>query len=283
VETNEWALILFTILVQATVGAFAFLTCFRQVNRDEKLEGVYRKAMLVLVPLVVVALAASMLHLGKPMAAMRALMRLDGSWLSREVFFAGGFTVLVLGSVLTEKSVAVRRTVQWLGVLAGAGALVSMAMLYHMTMRPAWQGFNTFLTVFGGAVLLGAGLCSALLVLFGEEGAVSRHLQVMMWAGVGALVVQLVGLPLYLANLQNGGKAAQETLSLLSGTYGSTMLVRWALTLAGGLVPMVLVLRRTLAGRKSMALVYTALAFLLTGEVVGRYLFYATGVAIKIG
>ena len=282
-ETNEWALILFTILVQAAGGAFAFLTCFRQFKRDEQLEPVYRKAMLVLVPVVVVAVAASMFHLGRPMAAMRALRHLGSSWLSREVFFSGGFAVLVVATVLTEKVPAVRKVIEWLGVLAAVCALVSMAMLYHMSMRPAWQGFNTFLMVFGGAVLLGAGLCSSLLVLFGEEGAVGRHLQVMAWASVGALVVQLVGLPLYMAGLQNGGKAAQETLSLLSGAYAPTLVVRWVLTLAGGLVPLVLVLRRVLVGRKSIALVYTALAFLLTGELVGRYLFYATGVGIKIG
>ncbi|HWI60634.1 MAG TPA: DmsC/YnfH family molybdoenzyme membrane anchor subunit [Symbiobacteriaceae bacterium] len=282
-ETNEWALILFSILIQTAVGAFAFLTCFRQFMREEGTQNVYRKAMLVLVPIVVVAVAASLLHLGKPMAAMRALLRLNSSWLSREVFFAGGFAVLVVGTVLTEKTPAIRKVVEWLGVLAGACALVSMAMLYHMTMKPAWQGFNTFLVVFGGAVLLGAGLCSGLLVLFGQESALRRHLEILVWASVAALVVQLVGLPFYLTSLQTGGKAAQETLGLLSGSYAPALVTRWALTLVGGLVPMLLVLRRVWAGRKSMALVYTALAFVLTGEVVGRYLFYATGVTITIG
>lgn len=282
-ESNEWALILFTVLIQAAVGAFAFLTCFRQLMPNERLESAFRKAVLVLVPLVVVAVAASMFHLGKPMYAMRALLRLQNSWLSREVFFAGGFTVLVLGTALTEKLPAVRKVMEWLGVLAGICAIFSMATSYHMTMKPAWMGFNTYLMFFGGAVLLGAGLCSGLLVLFGEEGALSRHLQVMVWAAVAALVVQLVGLPVYLASLQSGGKAAQETLTLLSGTYASTLAVRWALTLAGGMVPMLLVLRRVLAGRKTTAMVYTAMLCLLAGEVVGRYLFYATGVAIKIG
>jgi len=281
VESNEWALITFTILIQASVGAFVFLTWFRQ-SADEKLAGNYRKAVLVLLPLVLVAMLASLAHLGKPAYAVRALLHLQTSWLSREIFFTGGFLVLLAATVLTEKSPAIRKVCEWLAVLAGLCALFSMSTMYHMTMKPAWQGFNTYIVFFAGAALLGAGLCAGLLALFGGHEQVNRNLYSLTWVAGAALVVELIALPFYMAALQNAGPAGQATLSLLSGTLGSTLIVRWALTLVGA-VPLMVASRRVLQGKNTSALVYSALLFLLAGEVVGRYLFYATGIRIMIG
>lgn len=278
-EKNEWALILFTILIQASVGAFALLTSLRQ--RAEQ-QGAFRKAVLALLPIAAVALVASLFHLGKPVYALRALLHLQSSWLSREIFFSGGFAVLLLATVLLEKSPAVRKVVEWLAVLAGICAVLSMATSYHMTMKPAWQGFNTYVVFVAGAALLGAGLCACLLALFGEQDLLARNLQCLVWMAGIALAAQLVALPFYMASLQAGGKAAQETLSLLSGTYGPALIIRWALTIIGA-VPLMMTGRRILTGKSTTALVYGALAFLLAGELLSRYLFYVTGVKIMIG
>ena len=278
-ETKEWALILFSILMQASVGAFALLTWFRQRDKEE---GPYRKAVLVLLPIAAVALVASLTHLGKPAFALRALLHMQSSWLSREIFFSGGFFVLLLAVVLTEKTQAVRKIVEWLAVLAGVCAVFSMATMYQMTMMPAWQGFNTYILFFAGAVLLGVGLCSGLLCLFGGQELLGRHLQVMVWVVGAALAVELAALPFYMASLQAGGKAAQATLSLLAGTYGPALIIRWALTLVG-VVPLMAAGRRILAGRSTAGFVYGALVCLLAGELVGRYLFYVTGVKTMIG
>lgn len=283
-ENTEWALILFTVLMETVIGAFAFTTWFRQRNKDAARDGAYRKVVLVLLPIAAVALVASLFHLGRPQYAFRALTHLGSSWLSREIFFSGGVFVLLLVSVLVEKQAMLRKVVDWLAVLAGVCALASMATSYHRTMMPAWQGFNTYVMFYAGAVLLGAGLSAVLLNLFGGQELLGANLQCMVWVAGVALVVQLVALPLYLVQLADGGKAAQASLSLLSGTYAPALVIRWALTLLG-VVPLMATGRRLLAGKpgSAAALVYGGLLFLVAGELVGRYLFYVSGIRIMIG
>jgi len=45
--------------------------------------------------LVLVALLASLAHLGRPLLALNALRNLSTSWLSREIFFSGGASAWV--------------------------------------------------------------------------------------------------------------------------------------------------------------------------------------------
>lgn len=283
-ETKEWALILFTVLSQAAIGAFILLTWFRQRNRDTAMDGAYRKASLTLLGLTVVALLASLWHLGRPLLAVSALGNLGHSWLSREIFFSGGFFVLLLASVLLEKQPATRRVVDWLAGLAGILSVLSMSAVYVRTMMPAWQGYNTFVAFLGTTALLGAATAGGLLVTFGKgQEPLARDLQHLIRVAVGALVVEVTVLPLYLASLGAGAEAAQATASLLAGKYGVALVLRWALVLAGGLVPLLVGWRKLASGQVGTNLVYTALAFILVGEVIGRYLFYATGVHIMMG
>ncbi|HEY3365475.1 MAG TPA: DmsC/YnfH family molybdoenzyme membrane anchor subunit [Symbiobacteriaceae bacterium] len=283
-ETKEWALILFTVISQAAVGAFLLITWFRTVNKDAAMDAAYKKANLVLLPLAAIALITTLFHLGHPERALNALRNLSTSWLSREIFFAGGFFVMLLVSVLTEKTVAVRKIVDWLTVLAGICAVVSMAAVYDLSMKPAWQGFHTYVAFVVTALFLGAALAAGLVVLFGKDHAqVAPNLQVLIWVAAAAVVAELIAFPFYLASLQMGGKAAQATLAMLAGQYGTALIARWALALVGGLVPLMFVRRQLSAGKTATGLVYTALLFVLAGELVGRYLFYMTGVKIMIG
>lgn len=127
-------------------------------------------------------------------------------------------------------------------------------------------------------------MAAGLLVLFGRgQERLARNLTELIWVAVGALVVELVALPFYLAALGAGGPAAQAAARLIAGEYGVALVIRWALALAGGLVPLILLWRRLGAGKVTAGLVYTAVAFILAGELLGRYMFYASGVTIGIG
>lgn len=281
---GELALVIMTVLSQASVGAFILIAWLRLRNRDEAMEKVYAKSVIVLLPVMAIALLASMLHLGKPLLAMTAMKHLSTSWLSREIFFTGGFFVLLIASVALAKQVAARRVVDALAAVAGLLSVVSMSMVYQMTMRPAWQGWGTHVAFFGTAVVVGLGLAALLIAIFGKDLApVSSNVSVLVGGSLVGLLVIAVAYPVYLAALAGGGAAAEQSLALLGGKYGVVLALRWVLTLAGGLVPLVLVWRRIAAGRAVSGLVYTAFAFLMAGEMVGRYLFYVTGVSIAIG
>ena len=284
-KTTEWALILFTVLGQAAIGAFLLLTVLRQLNRDAARESVFRKSAVVLTVVAAVALGASLFHLGRPLMALNALRNLGSSWLSREIFFTGGFFVLLLAGVLLSSRPSMRRIIDWAACLAGVLSIVSMAASYGATMKPAWQGFDTYVAFAGTALFLGAALAAGLLVLFAAKGqsAPARELQLLVWVAVGAIVVQLIALPFYLVSLAGGEPAAQQSAALLAGKYGIALVLRWALALVGGLVPLLVLGRKAVAGKVPGALVYAALLFIVSGEVVGRFLFYATGISIGIG
>jgi len=282
--TKEWALILFTVLSQAAIGAFLLLTIFRQRNTDREMDPTYRKAVWPLAGMTLVAILASLVHLGRPGLALYALENLGSSWLSREIFFTGGFFVLLLSSVVAENTPLVRRVIAWLAVLSGAAAVVSMASIYQFSMIPAWQGFNTYVAFVTTALLLGSVTAAGLLLLFGRgHGEVARNLAALVWIGAATLVVEAIAYPFYLLALQDGSKAAQASLALMGGKYMLVAVLRWALLLVGGLLPLVLIGRRLAAGNRAAGLVYTALAFIMAGELIGRFLFYATGIKIGIG
>lgn len=281
---QELALVIFTVLAQASIGAFILIAGLRLKGRDEAMEAVYRKSVLVLLPIMAVGLLASVIHLGRPLLAVTAMKHLSTSWLSREIFFTGGFFVLLAASVFGGRVPSVRRVIDALAALAGVLSIVSMSMVYQMTMRPAWQGWGTHVAFIGTAVVVGMGLAAGLIAFFGRDlPAVASGLTLLIGGSVVGLVVLVVAYPLYLAGLAGAGPAAEQTLKLLGGEYSVALVLRWVLTLAGGLLPLVLAWRRLASGVKVAGLVYSALAFLVAGEMVGRYLFYVTGISIGIG
>ena len=86
-NTQEWALILFTILSQMAVGAFWVLGVVHFYARRKMGETAANRmsdgALLVIGPVLVLAFVASLFHLGSPLNAPRAVIGLGSSWLSR--------------------------------------------------------------------------------------------------------------------------------------------------------------------------------------------------------
>jgi DMSO reductase anchor subunit len=98
------------------------------------------------------ALTASLFHLGRPQLAFRAILGLRHSWLSREIVAFGAFAALsslYAGTVLvtqpSSNSAAVGTAdswVHWLGwsvAVAGIVALFCSTMIYVFTQRECWS------------------------------------------------------------------------------------------------------------------------------------------------
>jgi len=101
VNLREWALIIFTVFAQMSVGSFVILGILHFLAaRKIKLEEADRlsdRALLAIGPVLVLGLLASFAHLGNPLNAPRAVTNLATSWLSREIFLVAlqGFEHLV--------------------------------------------------------------------------------------------------------------------------------------------------------------------------------------------
>ncbi|MDQ6726004.1 MAG: dimethyl sulfoxide reductase anchor subunit [Actinomycetota bacterium] len=139
-------LVAMLVLTQASAGAFAL----------DVVLGHRRSTLVVALLLALVGLTASVLHLGRPERAWRALSGIRHSWLSREVAALGLFAVLATGAVVTGS--------HGLAVAAAVGGLVgvtSSGMLYVVTRRPSWGASLTGVRFALGSLVGGAAVALA--------------------------------------------------------------------------------------------------------------------------
>ena len=77
---NEWALVIFTVVMQMAVGAFVVLggVHFFATRRNgiEEADKLSDRALIAIGPLAVLALVVTLLHLGNPINAPRAITHL---------------------------------------------------------------------------------------------------------------------------------------------------------------------------------------------------------------
>jgi formate dehydrogenase iron-sulfur subunit len=141
-------LVAMLVLTQAAAGAFAV----------DLAVGHTPATSVTAMALALLGLVVSVLHLGRPERAWRALAGIRHSWLSREVGALSLFGALS-GLAAATDSVPVQAA----AAAAGLGGVACSAMLYIVTRRPSWRAaitlprFGLGSVVAGSAVALAAG------------------------------------------------------------------------------------------------------------------------------
>ena len=139
-------LVAMLVLTQASAGALAL----------DLAVGHQRSTTAVAVAVALVGLAVSILHLGHPERAWRALAGIRHSWLSREVGALGLFGGLAVFALLTD-SIAL----QAVAAVAGLVGVGCSGMLYVVTRRPSWRATHTIPRFALGSLVGGAALTLA--------------------------------------------------------------------------------------------------------------------------
>ena len=125
------------VLTQLAVGAFVTDLALRP---GRSLDAIVAVAAAVL------ALGASVLHLGRPRYCYRAVIGLRHSWLSREVVAFGGFTGLAASYALVSLTGAPSGSARVaLGVAAaamGIAGVMCSVLVYTTTHRSSWRPFS---------------------------------------------------------------------------------------------------------------------------------------------
>jgi Fe-S-cluster-containing dehydrogenase component/DMSO reductase anchor subunit len=230
-EDPHWPLVWLTLLTQTAVGAG--LTAGDRAGR------------LTAAVLAMVALAASLLHLGRPIHAWKALRNLRRSWLSREVALFGAYGALAGLAVGIPAAAPVAAAV-------GAAGVYASGRLYMVPGRPAWCTRLT-LARFGATTLALGGL-------------VTGHRTVGLAGVIGGLAVTA-------ANLIRLGRSPRiewwGTVRLTLRRFRDLSALGVLLSV-GGLVG------------AALAPLALAVAFVAGAEVIGRYLFYVTVVPLDM-
>lgn len=306
-NTHEWALIIFTVVMQMAVGSFIVLggVHFFATRRNgiEEADKLSDRALLAIGPVVVLGLVVTFFHLGNPLNAPRAIANVGSSWLSREVllsvlFCIGGaiFAFLQWRKLSTP---SVRNAIAIIVAAIGIVLVFSMSMVYRLFSVPAWDTLETQVTFFTTTFLLGSlAMGTAFVVNFWyvrRKNMDPKNVQYTMLASslrwialiaIALLGVQFVVMPLYLTALgMAGSAAAAASIQLIAQQQGLIFALRLVLLFVGaGLLAVFLYSMVSSENKLRVVsnLAYLAFALVLLSEILNRYLFYASMVRIGI-
>jgi anaerobic dimethyl sulfoxide reductase subunit C len=303
---HDWSLIIFTILAQMSVGAFIVLGIVhfyasRKAGVAEA-ERMSDRALLAIGPVLVLGLFASLLHLGNPLQAYRAITNLGSSWLSWEilfgVLFAGSGFLFALLQWRKIGTPGMRNIVAWVAAVFGIGLVYSMARVYMLATQPAWNTIATPISFFATTFLLGGLAIGAAFVVNysmvkkADPSCAEVQCELLRGSlkGIAVAAVLLLGIevvttPLLIAYLAGGDAAARTSAGLLGTEFALLQGLRIGLVFLGaGVLGLFLFQSAGSPGRERVAgnLAIGAFALVLTAEVIGRFLFYASHIRIGI-
>ena len=291
-EHAHWPLVVMLVLTQMSVGAFAVGLALEQWLELGQATGKRPLHTAASTFFGLLALGASVLHLGRPQYAFRAIIGLKHSWLSREIVAFGVFAALACGyaaMVLAwDRNSAMGATISAIGwgvVISGYVGIACSVMIYSFTQRTLWSASRagpqflftslqlgiaaTWLTLMLPAAIdeslasgefvrrASGGLCRALIAVtcikLAFEASIFRHLA------------------------RRHDTTLRRSAKLMTGELSSATLARFALGLLGGIVMPAFLLAHETSGRPSVVFsVAVAMLFsaCLAGEILERYLFF---------
>jgi formate dehydrogenase iron-sulfur subunit len=305
----HWPLVVMLVLTQLSVGAFIAWLALEPVlsqNLTEKLRPLHAASAL---GFGLLALVASLFHLGRPQYAMRAVLGLGHSWLSREIvafgLFAGlasAYAVAVIFAEVADQFFSTdiyRFSVGILGwgvAASGVLAVFCSTMIYVFTRRECWSMLRTGIRFFMTCAVLGvATVWLSILVATLIRPSSELNEFVSDW---GATLCQtLIGLTagkliweaaIFWHLLSRKMTPLQRSALLLSNELSNATLARFALGILGGiLMPMLLLNQAESATEVAQLVKFVSVASILfaaciAGEMLERYLFFAACAAPRM-
>jgi DMSO reductase anchor subunit len=278
-------LVVMLVLTQLSVGTFLIGRILEFLGGTELFAAIQPLQAGISLSLAVIAMAASVLHLGRPLYAFRAIIGLRTSWLSREILAFGLFAFLAACSAVMNGILS------GIVVVIGLLAVFCSVMVYHDTRRPfwhvGWSGTKFFLTT----VLLGL---STTLLTGLIASAISLSLtvnQFMRMAGRNLLfwlllttLLKLSFEALIFVNLKRRHHTPlRRTADLMVGPLHLVTAARFTVGLiGGGAIPAIFfAFDRTETGLTIFAIL-AMFVLTLVGELLERRLFFTAVVAPKM-
>jgi Fe-S-cluster-containing dehydrogenase component/DMSO reductase anchor subunit len=306
----HWPLVVMLVLTQLSVGAFIAGLLFEQLaeaNVDPPtyslLWSLHASTSLLFG---LMALAASIFHLGRPLYAFRALLGLGHSWLSREIvaftlfaalatIYAGVLATQAWNGVILPEGKILDRSLGSAVGLSGTVGLFCSAMIYVFTRRECWSFMRVMVRFLLTSSLLGvaAGWLSLLLAAMARPSSqlidfLRQYGSVLCEALIVTTMVKLVWeAAIFLHLLSSRMTPLRRSALLLTQDLAKAAVARFALGLLGGvLLPMVGMnaLPALSIERLPQFIATTVLLFAtcLAGELLERYLFFTACAAPRM-
>jgi len=302
-EAPHLPLVIMLVLTQLSVGGFLTAIALRLLFPTDLIAALTPFHSLVALLLGLLALSASMMHLGRPLYAWRAFIGLKTSWLSREILFFGLFAGWALIYAAAQWLPAVSRFMNvpiWEGLcsatfrnvlgicvtVSGMAGVFCSIMIYQDTRRTFWRTTRTSLKFVGTTLLLGpAAILFSMLsqAVFAHTTAFQAlfHQIVDLLCGFIAVVTttKLLWELTVFTHLDDAEWTnMKRTATLMSRQLKGVTISRFASGTFGGVV---LPVAGSL-GTLNAGIAAGILAFSLFGEMLERYLFFTAVVPPKM-
>ena len=307
-EKPHTPLIFMTVLTQLAAGGFVTLwmgeILSHVFNFLKPLQDFLVFGACGLLTVTGIALLASILHLGRPLYAYKALKMWRRSWLSREVLFfslfsfsGAVFAALLLGENYSgfKLPYGVHLIFGSMVSLFGMGGIFASAKIYLVPARPAWNTVRTPLRFFLTGFILGPLFALVVYSLYVAIEGGSEKISAAFFGTAGALIAvsslaAFLQLLVLLARLFSLQPRSQDELSdsafLLIHRFRKHFFTRIGLLLLGNfLLPLWLFTSlnsREGANTFFVTLAMASFSIALIGELLGRYLFFVTVVPKNI-
>lgn len=304
---REWALPVYTILIQLAAGSLLLLWVIRlwpPHNRGlETDETLTRIAVGIVSATILIAMVGAHFHLSKPWLSFTAVINFRSSWLSREIVFTVIFFLLsgfLWASFFFNFTPGrLENIIAWSAILAGYATIYCMANIYLLPTQIAWNVWTTEAFYFSETILLGAialAIIFMMTILFSKDLAPDRYqvqlryfqnalAKLSVFLAFGVVLVIAISVSQFKILSQSEAASAQTSLRLLFGLYRPLFFMRfWALFL--GVVFFFYSVFRIRQNTELIAthfsLVCVAGVMIMVAEVLERFLFYATHVRVGL-
>jgi formate dehydrogenase iron-sulfur subunit len=283
-------LVVMLVLTQLSAGAFCVDAIGSGLLPTAVAQALGPVHSVVAVAIGLAALGASLLHLGRPLYALRAVLGLRTSWMSREILAFGCFAPLAMMYATSFWQASIARALHVAPLSAtvaaqaqhgllvavaatGAAGVLCSVFIYHVTRRAWWSASTTGFKFLMTATILGLATTELTLAV----GTSERAPEVLALATgavrilLGACAVKAMGELWVLRHLRDKQVTERKrTAVLLTGDLRGYGVARLAALGAGALAAIY-----QLGHPLSVAASAIALLLLVAGELLERTLFFA--------
>ncbi len=260
------ALVAFTALAPLAVGGLVGLLVAPVFGPGS---GIDWAAMVVLAT-GLLALAASLLHLGRPWRAPLALLRLATSWLSREILLFGLFLfTLVCYAILPVLNLGslARYILRFASAIIGMVGTVATGEIYHLHARPSWDQWLAVASFPLGALSAGSLFGFFVARQFAGRSEVAGY----AWVGAAVFLASALVVTWLRSTRRRPGAEGRLSRQLALGPYLWLLIVR----VAAGVTALVLIGMG--GGAQFLAWIPA-----LLGEIADRVLFFKAVVPVTL-
>lgn len=251
---REWALPVYTILIQMSVGMLLVLWSLRLFGSKrygkEVLDQVVRDPLIITLATIILGMIGAHFHLSRPYLSLLAVSNFRTSWLSWEIVFTLLFffstAVLWFFQWYRKGLWRLKSVMGWLAIIFGVVTVYCTGRIYLLPTQAAWNMPETILAFYGSMLLGGVMALAAILIMDLKFNEVRQKRPLPEWAtivndavnrlavaaGVMLILVFVVNI-IYLYSLQTGTPLAQTSYGFLMELYEPLLILNSCCYLPG--------------------------------------------------